>query len=797
MGQPQYKILALFILYSLCFPARSFCSTEQKKPVPGNHSLRHEWRVVDSLNSIACKVKDSNIRLSQVYAMKAMILSKSFHYLKGEGEALLLLGQYYLYTNNFPKSIEVYYSALDIAKQSNDIKLKTTALRKICAIFIMLKRSDKAKSYFEKSFSLAMTNKDTSNIIELLFHLSEINVLENKPEKAIWALYRASWFCNKKEDRLKIAWIHKHIGNYFLSKMDLNTAEYYYKKAIFLNQKENFIYEIGTLYTLMGHISFLENKLTESLNYNKMALNFRQKSNQQDQIASSFLNIGRSYILLNKPDSALIYFRKGLDLSNKLNIDYFQVRGNKFFYELYLQKREWKTALNFYRAYTEAKDSLTFTQKREETAIFEANQFISENEKKSDQLETENRLQKTTINYNHIQIVFLVILVLIILGVLYYTYRQFVRNKKSKIALQQLNDKLDIEIDERKQVEVQLRKSEILHHFLTDNSLDVISRIDKHYKYVYISPSCINIYGYNQQEMMEMNNVYALVDPDVLETLYIGFKEMLRSKEPSKFTYRSRRKDGSSFWAESHINPIFDKESGELTDMITVMRDISARIAQEEALIESSRQKELLMREIHHRAKNNFVILISLLNFQKFQTQNHALTHILSDLEARIRTMVLIHEQLYRSKSVDIVSFGQYIITLAKSISSAFKKEGITMHSEISECLLNIETALPLGLIVNELLTNSYKYAFNETGRGNIHIMLNPVINDPEDETQKWEMIIEDDGVGLPESFRLDTGSTTGSKIIQTLADQIAASIHFSGDEGASFRIIFSGPEHV
>jgi len=363
--------------------------------------------------------------------------------------------------------------------------------------------------------------------------------------------------------------------------------------------------------------------------------------------------------------------------------------------------------------------------------------------------------------------------------------------------LQHLNDKLDIEIDERKLIEVQLRESEILHHFLTDNSLDVISRIDKHFNYIYISPSCINIYGYNQQEMMEMKNVYALVDPDVLGTLFIDFKEMLRSKEPSKFTYRSRRKDGSSFWAESHINPIFNMESGELTDMITVIRDISVRIAQEEALIESSRQKELLMREIHHRAKNNFVILISLLNFQKFQTHNPELSDILSDLQARILTMVLIHEQLYRSKSVDVVSFGQYIMTLAKSISTAFKKEGITMHSEISECLLNIETALPLGLIVNELLTNSYKYAFNKTGRGNIHIMLNPVLNDPEDEIQNWELIIEDDGVGLPESFRPDTGTTTGSKIIRTLADQIDARIHFSGDEGASFRIIFPGPEHV
>jgi two-component sensor histidine kinase len=296
---------------------------------------------------------------------------------------------------------------------------------------------------------------------------------------------------------------------------------------------------------------------------------------------------------------------------------------------------------------------------------------------------------------------------------------------------------------------------------------------------------------------MEMENVYALVDPSFLNTLNISFKDMLKSKEPKKFIYRSGKKDGSSFWAESHINPIFDKESGKLVEMITVIRDISARIAHEVELMESSKQKEFLIREIHHRAKNNCIILISLLNFQKFQIQNPDESDILSDLQARIRTMVLIHEQLYRSKSVDIVSFGQYIITLAKSISSAFNKDAITLHSEISECMLNIETALPMGLVVNELLTNSYKYAFNETGKGNIHIKLAPFLNAPEDETPKWELIIEDDGVGLPESFRLNKAFTTGSQIIQTLIDQIHARIQITGKEVASFRIIFPGTKHI
>jgi PAS domain S-box-containing protein len=785
------RIVILFILCLFLIPIEIYSSTNQKNSIPDKYGIQYIVRIVDSLNYLSAKVADSSINLSLEYSERALNLAKKGHYLKGEGDALVLIAHYHYYCFQFSKSLEFCFSALKLANQIDDITLKTNALKKICLVFVKLKRVDKAKVYFQKSFKLATINCDTNGIIELLIDLGEIYKLEGSSKNASSAFYYALWYSNMKKDPKKIAMVDKYIGNYFLSQKDLKNAEYYYIKSIDLSLKIKILFDIGTLYSLIAHIDFLENKLTESLHYNKMALNIRQQSNQQDLIASSFLNIGNCYLLLNQPDSSLKYFHKGLDLANKLNIDLLQEQGNKYFYELYFQKQDWNKALEYYRLYTEAKDSLNFAQKREETAIFEANQFISENEKKAALLEAENKIQKVSIRYNRIQIVFLVIILLIIIGILYYTYRQYLRNKKSKIVLQQLNKKLDIEIEERKQIEAQLRKSETLHHFLTDNSLDIIARIDDHSKFSYISPSCMNIYGYNQLEMMEMESIYTLVDPSLLKTLNIGFQEMIKSREPSKFTYKSRKKDGTSFWAESHVNPIFDETSGELKEMITVIRDISERIAHEEALIENSRQKEILMREIHHRAKNNFAILISLLSIQKFQVKNTELFNILSDLQTRIRTMVLIHEQLYRTNSVDVISFGHYILNLSKIISNAFKKEGIILHSEIKECQLNIETALPLGLVVNELLTNSFKYAFKGKNRGNIHIKLNPYINEPQDKISKWELIIEDDGIGLPETFDLNKVSSMGSQIVQALVDQIHGKIYVSGNEGASFRIIF------
>jgi PAS domain S-box-containing protein len=793
MSKSPNKILVLSLLCALFIPPKTFCSTDQKKTILKNQGIQHEMRMVDSLNDLAGKSEAPNINLSKDYANKALTIAKSINYLKGERDALSHFGQYYLSSHFFSKSLEIFFSTLQLAREAKDTKLEIIALKKICIIFAKLKLSNKARLYFNKSFSLALINKDTINIIDLLICNSEILETEKEWEKSKTALYQALWFSNTLKDPKYIAFINKHIGDYYLSLRELEIAKYYYKKAIDIDFKNHNLYNVGSIYSLLSQICFLENKLTESLNYNLLALKIRQQTNQEDQFAYSLLNIGKSYLLIKKFDSAYYYLTAGLEMANKLNNNYLKEFGYKNIYDFYILKKDFPNALKYFQLESATKDSINIEKNREDILIFEAKQTLSENEKKSELIKAENQHQKIRIKLYRIQILLLGILLLIILVVLYTTYRRFIRNKKSKITLQKLNEKLDIEIKERKQVELQLRKSETLHRFLTDNSLDVISRIDNKEKFVYISPSCINIFGYDQKEILEMDNTNTLIDPSSLETFRISFNDMLQSKEPTKITFKCRKKDGTLFWVESYANPIFDQESGDLKEVITVARDISKRIAYEETLKESARQKEFLMSEIHHRAKNNFAILFSLLSIQKSKTQNHELIDILSDVQTRIRAMVLIHEQLYRSKNIDTISFGQYIIDLEKSISIAFKKEGITLHSEISECQLNIETALPLGLVVNELLTNSYKYAFTGRNSGTIHIKLAPVLKNTEDKIRNWEMIIEDDGIGLPESFNLGKASSMGSQIIQMLVDQINSQIYFSGNGGASFRIIFPG----
>jgi two-component sensor histidine kinase len=174
------------------------------------------------------------------------------------------------------------------------------------------------------------------------------------------------------------------------------------------------------------------------------------------------------------------------------------------------------------------------------------------------------------------------------------------------------------------------------------------------------------------------------------------------------------------------------------------------------------------------------------MNMQRDQSANHELSSSLTDLQLRVRTMSLVHEQLYQTQEISAIPFDIYLHHLALIIASSFNNSRIRLQTEISPCKVAIEMALPLGLIINELITNAYKYAFPGDRTGNIWIRLFP------ENEQKFCISICDDGIGLPADFTMNTTQTMGSQIIGILVEQIEATLQVSSNGGACFRILFS-----
>jgi PAS domain S-box-containing protein len=242
------------------------------------------------------------------------------------------------------------------------------------------------------------------------------------------------------------------------------------------------------------------------------------------------------------------------------------------------------------------------------------------------------------------------------------------------------------------------------------------------------------------------------------------------------------------------LETIVQERTKELTDLnkalkkeIAFRRKVEAeRKTAAERIENSLKEKELLLKEIHHRVKNNLQIISSLLNIQSTYIKDKASMDVFKESQNRVRSMALIHEKLYQSHDMSQIDFSDYVKELVNNLfgSYSLNSEQIILHRDINNMLVGIDLAINLGLILNELVSNAFKHAFPDGRKGNLYITMNRVGN-------KCEMIVEDDGVGFPSDLEFRKTESLGLQLITTLVDQIGGTIDLSNTHGAKFTITF------
>nr|WP_319372872.1 PAS domain S-box protein [uncultured Methanobacterium sp.] len=222
----------------------------------------------------------------------------------------------------------------------------------------------------------------------------------------------------------------------------------------------------------------------------------------------------------------------------------------------------------------------------------------------------------------------------------------------------------------------------------------------------------------------------------------------------------------------------------------TVFEDITSRKKAEEKIKKSLEEKEVLLREIHHRVKNNMQILSSLLNLQIQYEDSDETIGVLKDSQGRVKSMAMIHEKLYQSSNFSNINFKEYLERLISGIFYSYEITTGNIRSEIDieDVNLSIDTAIPLGLIINELVTNSVKHAFPQ-GEGTISIKLKSL-------PEQMELIVADDGTGLPENIDIQTPKTLGLQLVKSLIEQLDGNIRVDNCNGTEFRITFKELEY-
>ena len=269
-------------------------------------------------------------------------------------------------------------------------------------------------------------------------------------------------------------------------------------------------------------------------------------------------------------------------------------------------------------------------------------------------------------------------------------------------------------------------------------------------------------------------------------TIYSAFAGLLEKGTIENFV-RIRHTDGHVTPLSVHATVITGRDGGKV-QIIVSAHDITRQKQDEEAIRASLDEKILLLREIHHRVKNNLQIIISLTNLQMRTLDDPRMKQVMAETQNRVRAMSLVHERLYQSENLSSINLADYTRFLANQLFSFYGTDhgNVALHADIGDIQLDINTAIPLGLILNELISNALKHAFPNGRRGTISIS-------GHSDGGILTLVIEDDGMGLPPGFDWKNTESLGLRLVNSLVDQLGGTIERRAGTGTAFIITIPG----
>ncbi len=301
------------------------------------------------------------------------------------------------------------------------------------------------------------------------------------------------------------------------------------------------------------------------------------------------------------------------------------------------------------------------------------------------------------------------------------------------------------------------------------------------------------VFGYERAEML--GQAVEMLVPERLRDHHPGLRRsfaansLARPMGAGRDLY-ARRRDGSEFPVEIGLNPI-ETEDG--TKILSAIVDISDRKQKERSIEQALKEKDVLLGEIHHRVKNNLQIVHSLLDLQSSQISDPVVLAMLRDSQNRVHSMALIHQTLYQSQDFARLNFGAFLDSFVPLLISSYAIHGnkISVQIDAHEVSLPINSAIPCGLIVNELVSNALKHAFPDGRQGQILLELKP------DEDGNLILSVSDDGIGLPQELDLKMAGSLGLQLVSMLGDQLRGKLDIRRRDPTRFTLHIPRPDEM
>jgi PAS domain S-box-containing protein len=334
-------------------------------------------------------------------------------------------------------------------------------------------------------------------------------------------------------------------------------------------------------------------------------------------------------------------------------------------------------------------------------------------------------------------------------------------------------------ISELKKINDTLKVSEERYRSLVENSPIIIMTTDIDEKIQFINFSG----GGRSVDEIVGHSIYNFAAPEYHVMIKEAHKKVFTTKKIVTYETEGIGVDGSKVWFQTYVGPMFFGD--EVIGLTLFTRDISERIESEEKIKKSLKEKEILLQEVHHRVKNNLQIISSILNLQTRSVKDPKILDLIQETRYRIMSMSFIHDLLYQTKDFTNIDFSKYLQSITSNIMNTYTlNKNIELKLDVESIFLNLDNAIPCGLIVNELITNVFKYAFPGDRKGVINIVLKLINN-------KVVLSVADNGVGINNQINYLTTESLGFQLINSLVSQIDGELKYENTEGTKFTVSF------
>lgn len=352
------------------------------------------------------------------------------------------------------------------------------------------------------------------------------------------------------------------------------------------------------------------------------------------------------------------------------------------------------------------------------------------------------------------------------------------------------------DVTERDLAEAERRKAEARFRSLVEQipAVTFMGSLNEDKNEFYVSPQIEALLGFSQEEWLSDPFLwFNQLHPEDRAYCNEEFARGCVTGGPFRAEFRALTRDGNVVWVHGEAHVVRDEDGwplfiqGVAYDITESKRAEQVVRASADQLKASLVEKEVLLKEIHHRVKNNLQVISSLLKLQATHVQDPSALEMFNESRNRIRSMALVHEKLYQSANLSRVDFGEYARSLSALLVRSYgaKTARIALKTKIEDVSLSVDLSVPLGLILNELVSNSLKYAFPKGRDGEIRIEIHRI------QKNQIQLLVADNGIGFPAELDFRKTESLGMQLVRTLTGQIGGSIELRSDTGTEFRISF------